>query len=303
MAVQFIDSEKGLERVLFLFPISIGLLGLHGTYQYFTGAEMLGNWVDSTETISTRAYSIIGGPNALASVLVLNIPIALGLFIAEKDVLKRIVYIVACLFMGTGLIFTFSRAAWVAAFIAVIILFVFLARTMILPITAFLLGMVVMIETIWARISMLFTPEYYAKASDGGRIYRWTYALEKWSDTKLFGLGVGRFGGAVATNHNLSPFYMDNYYLKTMTESGIAGVTSFILLQLTTVYHMFRYIQGTVDTRYRIIMFSIFSGLIGVLLHNGVENIFESPFIVVYFWTYVGVLVAMYKIDRKRVQK
>lgn len=302
MVVQLIDNEKTLERVLFLFPISIGLLGLHGTYQYITGAEMLGNWVDSTETIATRAYSIIGGPNALASVLVLNIPIALGLFVAEKDILKRLVYIVACLFMGTGLIFTFSRAAWVAAFIAVIIFFLFIAKTMIIPITTVLIGMVVMIETLWARISMLFTTEYYAKASDGGRIYRWSYAIEKWSDTKLFGLGVGRFGGAVATNHNLSPFYMDNYYLKTMTESGIAGVTSFILLQLTTVYQLFMYIRGTRDRRYRIIMASIFAGLIGVLLHNSVENIFESPFIVVYFWTYVGVLVTMYKIDRKRVQ-
>jgi O-antigen ligase len=203
--------------------------------------------------------------------------------------------------MGTGLIFTFSRGAWVAAFIAIAIFLIFVAWTMIVPIFVVLLGMVVAIETLWARISMLFTKEYMAKASDGGRIYRWSYAIEKWSESKLFGLGVGRFGGAVATNNKLSPFYMDNYYLKTMTESGIAGVVSFILLQLTTMYHLLFYIRGTKDKRYRIIMASIFSGLIGVLIHNGVENIFESPFIVVYFWAFVGVLVAMYKIDRKRV--
>lgn len=299
MATQYIDKEDILENVLFLCVLGIALMGLHGTYQYFTGAEMLGNWVDSSETIETRAYSIAGGPNALASILVLGIPIAFSMFITEKDILKKIVYLVATAFMGLGLIFTFSRGGWLAAFLAVVIFFMFIARRMIVSLTTLLLAAVVVVEALWLRIYALFTKEYISKASDGGRIYRWTTALESWSETKTFGLGVGRFGGAVATNHGLSPFYMDNYYLKTLTESGIVGLGAYVILQISTVWNMFFYIRGTQNERYRIIMLGIFAGLIGVLIHNGVENIFESPFSVVYYWTLVGVLVSMYKIDKK----
>lgn len=302
MIVQLVDTETVLERVLFLIVVSVGLLGAHGTWQYFTGAEMLGNWVDSSESIQTRAYSIVGGPNTLGSLMVIGIPIGFGMFIAEKDILKKLLYLVCTMFMGLGLIFTFSRGAWLAAFIAVIIMFVFLARTMIVSITTLLMVVVMSVNTIWERIYYMFTKEYISKASTGGRLYRWQYALEEWQERPLFGLGVGRFGGAVATNHNLTPFYMDNYYLKTLTESGIIGLTAFVLLILSTVWNMFMYIRGTLDKRYRIIMISIFSGCLGLLIHNGVENIFESPFSVVYFWTYVGLLVAVHKMERLKAQ-
>ncbi len=301
VVVQMVDSETILERVLMLMVFSVGLLGAHGTWQYFTGAEMLGNWVDSSESIQTRAYSIVGGPNTLGSLMVINIPIAFGMFIVEKDIIKKILYILSTLFMGLGLIFTFSRGAWLAAFIGIVIMFLFLAKRMIVSITTLLMVAVMSIDTIWNRIYYMFTKEYISKASTGGRLYRWQYALEEWQERPLFGLGVGRFGGAVATNHNLTPFYMDNYYLKTLTESGIMGLTVFVLLLLSTVWNMFLYIRGTLNQRYRIIMISIFSGAIGLLIHNGVENIFESPFSVVYFWTYVGLLVAIYRIERSKV--
>lgn len=303
LVVALIDTQKLVERVLFLSVTSVGLLGYHGTYQYFTGAEMLGNWVDSSESISTRAFSIAGGPNALGSLLVLFIPIGFGMFLAEKDILKKIIYIVMTLGMGLGLIFTFSRGAWFAAFLAILIFMLFIAKRMILSISAFLIVVVLSVDTLWDRIYNMFTKNYIAKASEGGRIYRWTYAIEQWSETKILGLGIGRFGGAVATHHNLTPFYMDNYYLKTLTESGIVGFSAYIMLQLSTLYNCFQYIRGTLNERYRVIMFSIFSGLIGLLIHNSVENIFESPFSVVYYWTMVAVLVAMFKIDSTKDSK
>ncbi len=302
LIVQLLDSETVLERVLFLVVISVGILGAHGTYQYLTGAEMLGNWVDSSETLETRAYSIAGGPNALGSLMVLNIPVGFGMFLTEKDILKKLLYLVATLFMGLGLIFTFSRGAWFAAFIGIIVMFLFIAKKMIISIATLLMAVVMSVNSIWNRIYHMFTKEYISKASTGGRLYRWNYAFEQWSESKMFGLGVGRFGGAVATNHGLSPFYMDNYYLKTLTEAGVVGLAAYAMLLLSTLWNMFVYIRGTLDKRYRIIMIGIFSGAVGLLVHNGVENIFESPFSLVYFWTYIGILVAMNKIDKRRAR-
>ncbi len=299
LVLQLLDRQVIIQRTIWLLTVSTGLLGLHGTYQYLTGAEMLGNWVDSSETITTRAYSIVGGPNALASVLVLGIPIAIGLFIAEKDIIKKIILLFSALFMGTGLIFTFSRGAWIATFLAVILLFIFVGKRLLVPIITLLLAVVLLVDNVWNRISMLFTKEYVSKASEGGRIYRWTTGITEWSESKVFGLGIGRYGGAVATNHGLAPFYMDNYYLKTLTESGLVGLISFIVLQVYTMVQCFFYIRGMNNKYNRVVSLSIFAGMMGVLMHNGVENIFESPFMVTFFWMCAALIVATFKVEQR----
>lgn len=297
LVLQLVDEEKVLDRVLFLLVLGISILGAHGTYQYLTGAEMTGNWIDSSETIKTRAFSIAGNPNALASLLVIGFPLALSLFVVEKDIIKKLLFIVMMLFMGTGLILTFTRGAWVAAFVSVLIFFLFVGKRLLIPIITFMLSIVLVFDGLWSRISMLFSNEYIGKASEGGRIYRWTTGIQEWSKSKMFGLGIGRYGGAVATNHKLAPFYMDNYYLKTLTESGIIGLGSFIFLLLATLVQLFAYMKATVNPRYRIIMYGMYSSLLGVLIHNSVENIFEVPFMVTYFWSFVAMIVAMYKLD------
>lgn len=295
LAVQLIDSKKVAYRTIWLFVIGIGLIGLHGVYQYFTGAEMLGNWVDSSETITTRAYSIIGSPNALASLLVLYTPVGLAIFVAERDIIKKLIALFFTVAMGLGLLFTFSRGAWIAAFFAIMVFFFFVGRRLIIPICTILIGLLIYIEALWARISNLFSTEYKAKSSTGGRIYRWATGITEWSQSKWVGLGIGRYGGAVATNHNLAPFYMDNYYLKTLTESGIIGLTAFLLLIVTTIRQLYLYIKATLSTQDRILMFGLLASLCGVLAHNVVENIFESPFMVTYFWTNAAIIVAIYK--------
>jgi O-antigen ligase len=299
LALQLIDSRKVAYRTVWLFIVGIGLLGLHGTYQYVTGVPMLGNWVGSNETLTSRAFSIIGSPNALASVLTLFIPIGFAVFIAEKDIIKKIVALIFTIFMGLGLLFTFSRGAWIAAFIAIVILLIFVGKRLLLPIVTMLAGVMVFVNTLWTRISILFSDEYRAKSASGGRIYRYLTGLEEWSHYKLIGLGIGRYGGAVATNHKLSPFYMDNYYLKTLTESGLIGLSSFLFLIIWTMRQLYLYMKAMITRKYRIISYGIYSGMIGVLIHNFGENIFESPFMVTYFWICAALVVAISKLDKK----
>ncbi|PKM57892.1 MAG: polymerase [Firmicutes bacterium HGW-Firmicutes-3] len=300
LALQLLRDRITIHRTLWTFIVGVGLLGFHGIYQYLTKAPMLGNWVDSGETITTRAYSIIDSPNAFASLLVLFIPIGFAMFIAHKDILLKIIALIFTLAMGVSLLVTFSRGAWIAAFLSVIVFFVFMARRMILFIFAVVLASLFNIGAIYNRFSYMFTQEYRMKSANGGRIYRYNYGLDKVTNDKAIGLGLGRFGGAVATNHNLAPFYMDNYYLKTFIETGYVGITTFALLILTLLFNSVKYILGIRDKEDRILAYGIFSGMIGVLIHNFVENIFELPFMVIYFWVCAAMIVAMYKCGHRK---
>ena len=39
----------------------------------------------------------------------------------------------------------------------------------------------------------------------------------------------------------------------------------------------------------------VLTGLLGILAHNAVENIFEVPMMATYFWFFLGLLVALPK--------
>ena len=95
--------------------LSIGLfMGLHSIYQYLAKVPMPGNWVDTTENITTRAFSIIGSPNILGVIFVLFIPIAISMFITQKDKHMKIFYFITSAMMIVGLLLTLSRGAWLA---------------------------------------------------------------------------------------------------------------------------------------------------------------------------------------------
>jgi hypothetical protein len=59
----------------------------------------------------------------------------------------------------------------------------------------------------------------------------------------------------------------------------------------------YKYILSTKNQQYRILMYGLFAGMLGVLIHNIVENIFEIPYMVTYFWTLAALIVAISRVD------
>lgn len=126
IVVQLVDTTKGVIYIYWVLTTIGGLMGLHGCYQYVTGVEMLGNWTDSAESISTRVYSIVGSPNILGSIFVLFIPLGMALVTSDKNLLRKIIAACMTLAMCGGLLFTFSRGAWAAAAVGVCIYIFFI---------------------------------------------------------------------------------------------------------------------------------------------------------------------------------
>jgi len=105
---------------------------------------------------------------------------------------------------------------------------------------------------------------------------------------------LGRFGGATAMNNQviwgMKYFYLDNYYLKTLVEMGLAGLISFAFLCLSGLFQTMRAIFVTRGDKSRIaVPAAIFCGAAGVLMHCYFENIFEVPYMVAYFWALIAV--------------
>lgn len=292
--VQLLRTKEGAKRLFIALVLAGTIMGAHGIFQYITGAEMLGNWVDSTESIRTRAYSIVYSPNVLGSVMTLFAPMALSLAFAEKSWIKKGVYLGSTGIMSLCLLLTFSRGAWLGFGIALLFFFIMKDKRFIIPLLVGGLLIYLFVPSISNRILYMLSSAYWQRSAEGGRVYRWVVGWETLKEGNIwFGLGLGRYGGAVAMNYDLSPFYMDNYYMKTLVEMGFFGLGLLFFLLYQVLIWGYRTVRLIPDIHDHTLVQGALAGLLGVMIHNFGENIFEVPMMVTYFWVIVGFIMFM----------
>lgn len=288
--VRVLLNDKNRIYALRSFAITGFFLGYHALYQYILKVPMPGNWVDSTETLTTRAFSIIGSPNILGALFVCLIPLVIAIIYYDENKTFRVISFISLFPMIIGLLVTFARQAYLAIFGAFMIFFI-LFYPSIIKYLIILVGIVMKVSpSVANRILYLFTPTYFLKSARGGRLLRYAYAIEEWRKSPIFGNGLGRFGGAVATNNKLTPFYVDSYYLKTLGETGLVGLISMIITFLYTLIYTRKVMIYQKSKKDMFMIAGIFIGILGLLLQNIVENVFEVPMMIVMFWSLVAIV-------------
>ncbi len=292
VAVNLIKTGNQVRFLTIGFVFIVTLIALYGIYQYIIGVPIPPQWVDQAESgIKTRVFSIIGSPNILGSLLVLAIPITLSLVFAVRAWWKRFVFTGLLGLMGLCLLFTYSRGAWLALIGAMLYYGIVHNRKILILILIGAILAPVAVPSVAKRMSYMLSPEYVKSSQKGGRLVRWGKAVTAVKKSPILGLGLGRYGGAVATNNKLpGAFYVDNYYLKTLAEMGALGLAAMLWLFLNCMRFGTNAYRRAKDPFLRNLGAGIMAGLLGLLLHNAVENVFEVPMINTYFWFLLGMV-------------
>lgn len=288
-------------RILYLTLVGFAtLIALHGIYQYIVGVPMPSTWVAAAETaVRTRVYSIFGSPNIMGDFMVMFVPMAAALAYYTEDKRLQILAWSCTVLMCFACLFTMSRGAWAALAVAVLIFVLFVDRRLFLLLFAggILLLFIPFVRT---RIGFLFTDDFVAANTNGGRGGRLINAMKLLRDySPTFGVGLGMFGGAIAMQNQvldgIDYFYVDNYYLKILVEMGYFGLSFFVLtlagLLGTLARSVYRtHLRSAQDKTYPLAV-GMSAGLCGVLVHCSAENIFEEPYMMVYFWAIAAMVV------------
>ncbi len=282
--------------VIYVTLVAIAfVIALHGLYQFVVAAPIPSNWVDQAEQgVRTRVYSIFGSPNIMGDYMVMFAPMTAALAYYFKDKKAKVVCWLATFCMCFACLFTMSRGAWMAMAVAVLV-FALLQDRRLLALMLVAAVIALFLPFVASRIGYLFTDDFAHSTANGGRASRWNLALEYLSTNPIFGFGLGMFGGAVAMQTQvynwISYFYVDNYYVKILVEMGYLGFGLFILMMLCVLVTGGRSIYRNRKDPMKPLCVGIFSGLCGVLTHCYFENIFEEPYMMVYFWTMAALLV------------
>jgi len=305
IGLNLVTSRQQVKNISDVFLLVGLVVALYGIYQYIAGVEIPATWVDQAEgSVRSRAFSFIGSPNVLGSFLILQISIAFASFMASQNWLKKRIYLGTAGISFLCLIFTLSRGAWLVFFFAFILLALWLDKRIILVLIVLALITPVVVPSVYNRVTYMLSPQYISSSSSGGRIARWSQAMEYWQGEPETGLGLGKFGGGVAiAAYPDSAYSVDNFYIKIGTEIGLVGLAAFLYLLFSAIRQGKRAVDMVNDNYMKILGTGIFVGLIAILGHNMVENMFERPLMATYFWFFLGVLMAMPAVQEKPLEE
>jgi hypothetical protein len=286
-----VTSGPWLRRVIGVFLTSTTALALHGLYQYVAKIPTPTSWLDSSETeIVTRAFSVMGKPNELGSILVIGILVALALLLSSG--VRRRVRIASALILAiqvSALAVTFSRGAWLGAACGVFALLALAHRRYLLP--ACLLagaGVFAAPRVFTNRFLLVFSDDYLSKAAVDGRIYRWNAALDHLAAHPWVGIGLGQFGGSAAQTYGYWALWVDNYYLQLGAEGGVLLLGAFLWLMLRVGKGLLSGYGATVDPFVRALSAGAFGALVAIAATNVFLGAFEARAVAVALWLLAG---------------
>ncbi len=186
------------------------------------------------------------------------------------------------------LFFSYSRGAYVAALAVLLVYGVLKKRSLLIVLGVVLVTWQTLLpHTVVERITMTESPEGQLEESAASRIETWNRAIGLFSESPAFGIGMGGFGEA---SKRAGATYTDphNFYVETLTEQGVFGLSLFVLLLFyagLTGWRLFRS-RGTDFQR------GVGLGLIGCVIAMAITNFFGDRWSYfsagAYFWILWG---------------
>src|SRR5579875_526312 len=282
LLMPFVIEPRDAKKYLYAAATVAILIGVHGVVQYLLAPPIPPGWVDVGEHVRTRVFSVLKSPNELGAYMEMMTPIIFGLCLGDRSRARRIVYAIGGVCCLLTLLLTYTRGAWMGLGIALVLVAVAYERRLLIVIVV--LGVIgFFLPPIHHRIMDLFSPVYYIRSSQGGRLIRWQTAFDQMSGNPLFGVGLGRYGGAVASDHGFS-IYSDNYYAKILGESGLVGLVLFLAMHVRIVVEVINKTVRKATGRDRYLALGGLIGVTALLVHDVVENVFEyAPNFLNYF--------------------
>ena len=301
-----VDDEETVKDMLHGMIVAVAIIAAYGIYQKLSGLESPKSWTYSEKesNIKLRVFSTIGNPNALGGLLVLVTPVAFALMMWVKNWGWRILYGAATLIMMACLVLTYSRGAWLG-FLAAMALYTLITRNKWLALVGiaglaaapFVAGGVV------DRLLLAFTPEYWAKASNQGRVEFWSRAIAIWKEYPIFGTGIGTVGDSVAVVKKVpGATWIDNQYLKLLAETGIVGIIPYMLMILTPIVNGFKavFFAENRNTFLFAVNAGITSAIFGMMVENVTAAIIENQINSTTYWVLVGLLYVGIRLNKQK---
>lgn len=281
-------ATTGILQFLLQFPFGLG--PVYNIWAEYIAPPFLGrslsatvseypSWlVNVSGTTYLRATSVFPDPHMFSFFLGMLLPLALGLFLKNKQPL----YFISFAVLTVADILTFSRGGYLGLSIGILALFIFSWKKIAgrYKIAALLLLALLFVAlAVPGPVSNRFFSSFNLKeGSNEGRLAMWTKAWEVTKDSWFLGVGIGNYPLEIKASADYrEPIYAHNTYLDIAAETGMAAVMFWIILIISSFFNFLRKSKKDILFLYAATSLVIFS------VHSLVETGIYSPVVLTLF--------------------
>jgi O-antigen ligase len=289
MVVNHVDTADQAKRLLFCLFLTCFIVSIYGLIQIPGGGR-----------VSAPFEGEVGEPNTFGGYLVFMGAVGVALMDHLKDMRVRLGLAVLLVVLLLSLLYTQSRASYLAVIPAYLVLSFFSQRRFYLIaglIVALALSPLIIPRVAKERIAFTFMQaeekgqiqfgKVRLDTSASARIIGYKQGFSAWRKSPILGYGV--------TGHH----FMDAQYPRILVETGIIGMLAFAWLVYTIFYvglNTWRYAQ---EDLLRGLSVGLIAGFAGLLVHAIGANTFIIVRIMEPFWFVTGIVIALSAMDEE----
>ncbi|MBO7481519.1 MAG: O-antigen ligase family protein [Bacteroidales bacterium] len=315
LGILLFKDEKNIYRFFFLYMIPFAALIIltlvkHSAYNF---DQHIGNGIMNPFFNDHTSYG---------AAIAMFTPFLLGFSLSRSVNWKwRIVTVVLLGIFVTGLIFSYTRAAWISLLGALAMFLILKLRIsnkivfalIVIGIGGFVLfqdKIIIKMEGNRVESSTDFSKHIKSisnitsDASNLERINRWHCAIRMFKEKPVFGWGPGtyQFKYAPFQHSDEKTIISTNAgdggnahsdYLGSLAESGLFGMLNYILVCIMIYITGTRTYHRVKDKRQKLIVASALCGLVTYFIHGALNNFLDIDKIAVPFWCFAAMIVAI----------
>lgn len=312
----WLNSISSIEKMIRCLLIPMGMIALITLFRHATS-------VFSFESINRHLFPFFRNHVNYGAMLVCLLAVAFGAYQHTTNNKKYRKGLQIFMLIGiAGLIFSYSRGAWLALIGGLVIVWV-IRKRMIIPviITALL---TVLISTVWLSTDQRyfrFAPDHdrtifhtdfsqhmsatiaFKDVSNAERFYRWIAGARMFAERPLTGFGpstfynnykpytVRRFETWVSNNPEQSTVH--NYFLLTALEQGVIGLLIFCALYFLMLWRIQKIYYQLHSYFFRTVALTTGAILVMIGIINFMSDMIETDKIGSLFWLCLGMIIVL----------
>lgn len=297
-------TDRGRRMMLATLAGLAALQGLVAIAQQFVPAANPSGWLDreAFPSVATRSTGTMYDPNRLAALLVLALPAALALSAQRGRAARSASYLLAALIV-LGLIFTYSRAAWIGAVVAAGVWVLLSGRGEAQPGRRWAVPAVVLAVALAALLAYQPSREraLSVRAPDDSslacRVAVWRDALGVIGERPLLGAGLDAFQEARLAHLNETSVQLPcrqahNELLGLAADLGLLGAGAFVWLVIAALWRGFAAARGEVPSGSAAACVAALVGVLAMGVFDSTLNARYLP-VIAAFWLLMGLLASV----------
>ena len=325
LTAKMFSDGKNIEKYIWVYVISLVIV------IFYTINRHLGYGIWNKEVANFVCNPFYKDHTSYGAALAMYIPFLImfsfGGFVERKT---RIISLIVMGILIIGFILSYTRAAWLSFIIAGLVFGVVKLKIRFKPL--FLTFISLLILFLLFQNKILMSLEHNSKqssadfkthissmanitsdASNLERINRWSCAIRMFEDKPVFGFGPGTYMfkyGPYQLNENRTIISTNSAdggnahseYLGPLSESGVLGLLTFLLIVGTVIYTAVQTYMRVNDKRLKSIVLAALVGLVTYYIHGFLNNFLDTDKLSVPFWGFTAMIVAIDIYSRKQIQ-